>query len=233
MKKALFFLLSLTGLFVSCKHHGIETPDPHVLSNPIRPQALAIGQNARYVLFSGEDYYLPGNYGATYLPDTLLLTVVDQDQNGFLMEEKLSPGSASRNGAEHVRDADSTFFYYWLLKDDSLFMKPRAGALWINSHFTHNDFALPLQPVMQPVVQIIGWKTDHAYCECYWTATDPKYTFEGVTYEDLNILTDNRGMQVDGPGSWYAYSARYGIVKTASYSWWTQTGFGWELLPAD
>ena len=53
------------------------------------------------------------------------------------------------------------------------------------------------------------------------------------TYENLNISIQNAIMAVDGPGTTYIYSNLNGMVRTSHYSWWTQSGFGWDLLGSD
>jgi hypothetical protein len=52
----------------------------------------------------------------------------------------------------------------------------------------------------------------------------------GGVFDRLNILEDNRPMQTDGSGSLRVYSGPHGLVRFAWYSWWTQSGFGWDLL---
>lgn len=232
MKKLLIFALPLL-LLAACKDNPDDDIQP-APDNHIRLNDMAVGQTSRYVLFRGESYYDPNHFGFEYLPDTLVLTVLSEDADGFLIEEKLTPGSASRHGAGHVSDPEAVYQYYFTVQNDTVFQKKAPAPSqepWLDTRLTDNPFALPLAQFTDPVVDIKGWKTTHPYTESYWTATDPQYTLFGIYYADLNILTENTHMQVDGPGSWYAYSASNGIVKTASYSWWTQVGLGWDLLP--
>ncbi|HNE30201.1 MAG TPA: hypothetical protein PKL15_01820 [Saprospiraceae bacterium] len=229
MKHLLFF--SICCLFLaSCRDRREEAqPDS---SNHIRFNNMAVGQTSRYVLFKGESYDNPGNQNFAYYTDTLVLTIIGSDANGFLVEEKMAPGSASLHGANHITNAEEVYQYYFKVENDTVFQKaaPGSGA-WLENRLTYVPFKLPLAQITSPEVNITGWKTDHGYTESYWTGTDPAYSLFGIFYAHLNILTDNRMMAVDGPGSWYAYSAENGIVKTATYSWWTQEGEGWDLLP--
>lgn len=231
MKQLLFFTALL--FFAACRDNPDDALQP-APGNHIRLNDMAAGQISRYVLFRGESYYDPDNFSFEYLPDTLVLTVVGQDADGWLIEEKLAPGSASLNGDGPVQNPEAVYQYYWKIQNDTLFLNPVPGPgqqWWVDTRFTANEFALPLAPFTDPVTDIKGWKTTHPYTESYWTATDPAYALFGIYYAGLNILTENTHMQVDGPGSWYAYTAANGIVKTASYSWWTQEGLGWDLLP--
>jgi len=229
MKHLLFFSFSLFLLFSCRDRREYLLPDS---GTHIRFNDMQIGQTSRYVLFKGEAYFEANNFNFTYLPDTLVLAIIGADANGYLVEEKLTPGSASLHGANHIYNADSVYRYYLAIENDTVRQKAVPGqSFWIPNHLTDNPFVLPLAQFTTPEVNIVGWKTDHAYTESYWTATDPAYSLFGYFYADLNILTDNRDMVLDGPGSWYAYSAENGIVKTASYSWWTQEGIGWDLLP--
>lgn len=231
MKYLLFF--SICCLFlVSCRdRREYLLPDPN---NHIRFTDMQVGQTSRYVFFEGESYYDENNINFTYFPDTLQLTIIGSDANGFLVEEKLTPGSASLNGANHVSNPNKVYQYYLKVENDTVFQRiVPGGSAWLESHLNYLPFKLPLAQFTAPEVNITGWKTNHGYTESYWTATDPDYSLFGVLYANLNILTDNRPMALDGPGTWYAYSAENGIVKTATYSWWTQEGEGWDLLPDD
>ena len=176
MKHLLFFSFCLFLLFSCRDRREYLLPDS---GTHIRFNDMQIGQTSRYVLFKGEAYFEANNFNFTYLPDTLVLAIIGADANGYLVEEKLTPGSASLHGANHIYNADSVYRYYLAIENDTVRQKAVPGqSFWIPNH-----------------------------------------------------LTDNRAMALDGPGSWYAYSAENGIVKTASYSWWTQEGLGWDLLP--
>lgn len=227
MKYFCFFLL-VSALFSCRDRRESLLPDPGA---HIRFNDMQIGQTSRYLRFSGENYYDPNNFNFIYLADTLVLRIIGADANGYLVEEKLTPGSACLNGGVFLPDADSTFVNYWKIENDTVSLHAANGAFWPYSHFVYGAFALPLASFTEPSVEITGWKTNHSYTESYWTAVDPAYTLFGHFYADLNVLTDNRPMATDGPGALFVYNPENGIVKTASYSWWTQTGEGWDLLP--
>ncbi|HNE30202.1 MAG: hypothetical protein U0U46_19145 [Saprospiraceae bacterium] len=202
------------------------------LSNHVRFAGMAIGQASRFVLFEGESYYDPENFNFIYRPDTLILTVVGLDANGFLIEEKLTPGSASLHGAQYTPDAAETFRYYFSVEQDTLHQKavPGQGA-WPQTRLAIAPLTLPLAPFQSPEADIIGWKTDLMNYDFYWSAIDPDYVLFGIYYPDVNLLSDNRLMSPDGPGNWCAYSAASGLIKSATYSSWTGSGRGWDLLP--
>ena len=90
---------------------------------------------------------------------------------------------------------------------------------------------LPLVNIVTPKVEILGWKTSLNYCECRQTGYTENYTLFGKTYPRLNVLVENSSMAVDGNGETYVYSKSNGIVRFSTYSWWTQSGVGWDLLP--
>lgn len=228
MKHICLFLF--IALLAACRDdHAIDLqPDS---GNHIRFSAMQIGQTSRYVRFAGEDYGDPNNFNFSYLADTLVLRIIGAEASGYLVEEKLTPGSASLNGAGNLPNADTTYVNYWKIEHDTLFMHATDGSPWIWSHFANGGFILPLTAFTAPIVEIQGWKTTHSYTESYWTGVDPAYSLFGNLYANLNVLTDNRPMATDGPGALYVYSRQNGVVKTATYSWWTSQGSGWDLLP--
>ena len=59
------------------------------------------------------------------------------------------------------------------------------------------------------------------------------YTLFGKTYGFLNVIVENSAMALDGNGETYVFSKPCGIVRSSTYSWWTQEGYGWDLLPDD
>lgn len=228
--RTLFFLLSALLLWASCRDR--REPLQPASGNFIRFNDMQIGQSSRYVLFEGEDYYDPDNFDFVYRPDTLVLTVVGADANGFLIEEKMTPGSASRHGAGYIIDADSIYRYYFSVNDDTLFQKalPGPGA-YLNHRLGYTTLELPLAQFTGPEIEIIGWKPDFMDGNFYWSAIDRDYQLFGVFYPDVNVLSDNRFMPPDGPGVWCAYTATNGLIKIATYNSWTRQGQGWDLLP--
>lgn len=228
MKQVLFFALLLFLAACRDRREYLQTD----LSNHIRFADMAVGQVSRFVRFEGESYYDPNNFNFIYRPDTLVLTVIGVDANGFLIEEKLSSGSASLHGAQYTSDAAAVFQYYFSVVQDTLFQQavPGQGA-WPQTRLTINAFTLPLTPFPGPEVEIKGWKPDHLSYDFYWSAIAPDYTLFGIYYPDVNILFDNSAMAADGPGRWCGYSAASGLIKSAVYSSWTGTGWGWDLLP--
>jgi hypothetical protein len=81
-------------------------------------------------------------------------------------------------------------------------------------------------------VDILGWKTSLNYCECRQQGYAEDYTLFGKTYDRLNVIVENSAMAWDGNGMTYAFSKGTGIVRFSTYGWWTQSGYGWDLLPA-
>ena len=85
--------------------------------------------------------------------------------------------------------------------------------------------------ISTPKFDMPGWKTNLGYCECRRTGYLEDYNLFGRAYQRLNVLVDNSPMATDGNGETYVYSKFYGIVRYSTYSWWTQDGYGWDLLP--
>lgn len=230
MKHLAFFLFP--ALFLACRdNHSTDFQPAPDTDNRIHFSDMQVGQSSRYLLFEGESYGDPNNFNFTYFPDTLVLRIVDANPNGYLIEEKLTPGSASLNGANYILNPTAVYQNYWKIKQDTVFIVPSNSPSWPFSHFTEGPFALPLAQFTAPLVDIQGWKTTHEHAESYWTATDPSYDLFGASYPNLNILSDNEPMARDADGAGFAYSTANGIVKTAWYSSWTWTGVGWDLLP--
>ncbi|HLP96590.1 MAG TPA: hypothetical protein VK168_21255 [Saprospiraceae bacterium] len=229
-----YFTITLLSFFcffslVSCKHDPCCTPEPGPTLNQLDFSNLAVGQKSKYLLLLGEGYAWGQADNYVYLDDTLVLEVVAQDpQKGFLVEERLQyQQDLSSTWLE--ADKDSVYTYYLQATTDSLKVIPVTGNYTRSRIF--NLRALPLVQVANPEVHIVGWMTDLPYCECDRKGFVKNYTQFGRIYPSLNMLMHNSPMSFDGPGLTFIYSANDGIVRFSIYSWWTQSGYGFDLLP--
>lgn len=234
----LFALLSSVSLLVpACTrcHEPEDLIDPVVIdpppANQIRFDSLAVGQRSRYLGFEGYGYYGGNGSEFSYSDDTLILEIVGQDANGFRVAETLHYVDTVSNWYDQQRD--STYFYYLTIQEDTLHLVPSAtnyvrSRLFV--YYQHND-GLYLVPLVGTEVSIKGWKSGFPYCECWRHGFTKNYLLFDKTYAYLNVLMQDSPMQVDGNGHTYVYSAQHGIVKLSQYSWWTSTGYGWDLLP--
>ncbi|MBN8677188.1 MAG: hypothetical protein J0M29_03125 [Chitinophagales bacterium] len=230
MKYFAFPLLFIWVLsFVSCKHEPCCTPEPGPTLNQLDFTNLAVGQRSRYLLLWGEGYAWGQTDNYTYLQDTLMLEVLAEDpQKGFLVEERLHyQQDLSSTWLEY--DKDSVYTYYLQATADSLKVFPVTGN-YIRSRIFDLS-ALPLAQIASPEVHIVGWMTDLPYCECTRKGFVKNYTQFGRIYPSLNMFMYNSPMALDGPGLTCIYSAKDGMVRYSKYSWWTQSGYGFDLLP--
>lgn len=229
MKQPIIFL-ALFALLSACKKDSpLDVPDP--ASNRIRFDALAVGQVNQYIGLSGEAYYTNDYDQFEYSDDTLRLEIVAKDNNGFKVAETLHYVDTVHNWLDW--DKDSTYYYYLRVSNDTLRVKP-IGTPYLRSRiFTYNlsEEGLPLKKIESPEVEILGWKTSFNYCECRQTGYAENYTLFGKKYDRLNVIVENSAMALDGNGETYVFSKPFGIVRFSTYGWWTQSGYGWDLLP--
>lgn len=229
MKKPAIFLALFVALFACKKERLPDVPVPASLR--IRFDLPAVGQASKFIGLSGEEYFSSNNDLFEYSDDTLRLEIVAKDANGFKVKESLH-----YNGAVHEFldwEKDSVYLYYLKISNDTLRVIP-AGAPFLQSRIfgyqmTHHG--IPLKKILSPQVEIDGWKTSFNYCECYRTGYTENYTLFGKLYERLNVVVENSPMALDGSGETYVYDKSSGIVRASTYGWWTQSGYGWDLLP--
>ena len=92
-------------------------------------------------------------------------------------------------------------------------------------------YGLPLKTIPAPQVEITGWKISFpSWSERYEGYTENYMLFER-TYPYLNVIVENSAMALDANGETYIFSKPFGIVRASTYSWWTSTGYGWDLIP--
>lgn len=229
MKKPAIFLALFVALFACKKERLPDVPAP--ASTRIRFDLPAVGQVSKFIGLSGEEYFSSNNALFEYSDDTLRLEIVAKDANGYKVKESLHYNGAVQEYLDW--DKDSVYFYYLQISNDTLRAVP-AGTLYIQSRlfgFQITEHGIPLKKILSPKVEIDGWKTSFNYCECYRTAYTENYTLFGKLYERLNVVVENSPMALDGSGETYVYDKSSGIVRASTYGWWTQSGYGWDLLP--
>ena len=230
MKQSLLFLILLSVALFCCKKENPPSESQPV-SNHIRFDALSVGQVSRYLGLTGEMYFSDID-SFVYRNDTLRLEIIEKDaEKGFKVAETMQ-----HNGAVHPwLDAakDETYYYYLKVENDTLRISPHNNT-YVNSRiFTYemSGQGLPLKEYDALQIMLTGWKTNLEYCECRREAYTEYHILFDKTYDRLNVLVENTPMTFDGNGMTYAYSKKAGIVRFSTYSWWTQEGIGWDLLP--
>ena len=224
------YILAFTALVLG----GCKKDDDTTLVDPIPEEInlsfLEIGQENRYVLLKGEDYLDETNMEYTHTTDTLVIEVISEDETGFLVSERLTPGSASLNGSFDVPFAESTFFYYLINNGDKVTVQSTNERNRSRLFFTEDGDGLPMMWFSEPKVQIMGWKTNLPYVQSYVEAKSENYTFAGKTYEQVNVLVDNRAMRNSGIGHTHIYAVDGSLLRSNRYSAQTGSGYGWDLL---
>ena len=220
-------------LFWTCKPEPniLPEPDPVPNYNPIKFSNLAVGQKSRYLNLWGEDYYSGNSNNFGYNDDTLQVKIVGKDAKGYKVEETLHYVGDLVQWFQY--DKDSVYHYYLKVSGDTLRISPSNTNNVRSRLFGYQVTVqgIPLAEFAAPKLEIQGWITSLNYCECRRTGYTENYTLFGQTFPRLNILVENSAMAVDGNGETYVYSKAKGIVRFSTYSWWTQSGIGWDLLP--
>lgn len=155
------------------------------------------------------------------------LEIIDQDHNGYLIEETMRPRSEE---APHWYKPDSTYQYYMKIDQENqevTFYDPDDDQI-MSIFFGYDPITLSLVPFTNQEIEIIGWKTTLPFCICEQTAYTNDYILNGVSFNYLNIYINNWNYGYHGEGYTYVYSADYGIVHFMSYH--ELSAYGWNLI---
>lgn len=223
---ALFFALVICN---ACHKDCGETPVPTGTGN-INFYQLEVGQKSRYLGLNGEAYNSTSDT-FHYSDDTLQLEITAHDAHGYLVKETLKYTGDVQSWLNPDKDVE--YQYYLNVADDTLHITPQSGNFVFSRIFAYiiNIQGIPLQKINAPELAVGGWKTNLPYCECRQTGFVADYPLFGVNYPHLDIIVENSDMALDGNGATYMLSPDGGIVRFSTYSWWTQNGIGWDLLP--
>ena len=203
---------------------------------------LKIGNVSYYICFEGDNYYDSTNTSYHYTGDTLIVKVIDENANGFLISGEYTKGSTLivniKNGV-----LDSTLYsaytkseFYVNIKNDSLIIQsPQDTDTYLSTIlfgdiFPFYTYKLPLTQITTNKVVIRGWKTSFPYCECDKEGYIENLNVLNNIYSRANVIVADSPMGFDAPGKTFIYSKECGIIRTYTVSWWTKKGMGWDLL---
>ena len=220
-------------VFNSCaKDESIEI-EKESLGNRIQFDDLKVGQQSEYVFFIGEDYTENNGANYTYITYTMVLEIFDEDANGFLVREFLTPGSASLSTASNVAFPDAIVVYY--LQNNASELQLVSKEERLNTRLfqvsSESNGIYNLDPMAEMEIKIIGWSTNQPLFAGVLEGYARNYRQLDLEFDELNVLIDNRDVKFGGPGTTHVYSEKFGLVRATSYNASTGKGFGWDLLP--
>lgn len=229
----LIFVLSAFIAFNSCsKDEPIDIQQDR-FGNRLQFNNLEVGQMSKYVFFIGENYDQQGTNSYNYLNDTLVLEIVGEDEEGFLVREYLTPESESLHAASNVAFPDAMILYYLDASSGELKLKSKEDRL-ITRLFqlsSANEGSYDLSEMNEFELKINGWTTSQPLYDGVLEGFTTNYRQLNLEFDNLNVLIDNRDVMLGGPGNTHVYSEKYGLVRATSYNASTGKGFGWDLLP--
>jgi len=224
---AAFLVLNSCG-----KDDDIEIQDDS-FGGKVQFDNISVGQKSQYIFFIGENYDEQGSNYYTYVTDTMVLEVFDEDENGFLVREYLTPESASLHNASNVAFADANVVYYLNNKDGMLTLRSKDERLMTRLFqlSSDNTGTYDLNELDMMEIKINGWTTSQPLFDGVLEGYTKNYRQLNLEFDNLNVLIDNRDVRLGGPGNTHIYSEKYGLVRATSYNASTGKGFGWDLLP--
>ena len=111
----LSIILTSISLFSQCKKETVVTT-----SNHINFENLAIGQKSYYINFKSKNPTLDSDTAFKATTDTILLKVIDKNENGFLIRE------------EWLNTLILPAQYYFKIQGDTLIVKPATNQTHFN-----------------------------------------------------------------------------------------------------
>ena len=226
-----FFVgLCLIVAISNCKK---DTAPAANTTSPINFDSLAVGQTSQYLGWAGSGYYDNDFNNFNYFDDTLSMTIVEKNANGYRVKESLSYVGDVNNQLKN--EQDSVYYYYLHIANDTLFATPDDGKSLVRSFMLHGPWLgslkWPLSDIVSNNLDITGYKTNAPYCECYSEGFAENPVLLGTTYDRLNVVINDKQMALDGDGSTYLFGRKYGFVRVSSVGYWAQECVGWDLLP--
>ena len=221
----------------SCNKEKQNAEEALNFGNIINYENLEIGQSSKYIFFIGNDYSDLQRSNFLYYTDTLIVEIIGQDENGFLVKENLTQYSASRTGASNVPFPETEFYYYLSVIEESseptLIVSSKDSRLKTRlfqfSSQTSASFLLGENEEME--IDIIGWSTSQPLYDGTLEAYTNNFESLEILYPRLNVFIDNRDIPFGAPGTANIYHKEYGLIRAIQYNASNGKGYGWDLLP--
>lgn len=231
-------LLLLLGLYISCECERIDI-NPSDESNEVNIYDLEVGQKSLFQLM----FQFPNGDGQmNYGEDTLVVEVLEQQGNRFVISEHITPESAMFDPVNGYSDSflDTIVLNYWIVQDDG------------------NDVYIEYEPLSFDGVasELLGFAVydeqqtirlaTYDEKEIETTENDLSYVYEhygpecftrdlelnGEIYDSLNVvILRTQGIADDYETSWL-FSEKHGIVRAFEFGDFTATGvyIGWQKI---
>jgi len=190
-----------------------------------------VGDVFKYQYFDGTNYF-GQNASIEYYLDTLHIEILTRSESSgtleLQVEEYLSKGSAGRSDSTHLNWFSPSYIanYTLLFRGDSLIVKDVYNPP--SSKISWQDFSLDKDE--QNLIEFNSWSTT-ANSNLEAKGHVRNYSVLGKIYEHANVYINNTPTAVDGPGVTFIYNEKNGLIRFSTFSPWTNTGYGWDLIP--
>jgi hypothetical protein len=228
----LLFLLAFTLVSCSNEIEVLSEDEPFPEPKRVDFEHLKIGDIMLYTYLEGRPCWDHAPCETTYTGDTLALEVIDKIDGKFLIQERITPGSAIFSSEiKYITGvAHDTYESLWDIRNDSLkITSSDPDNPLVESHLVRR-LKYPLLEVNENKTEFNGWQTtlpsDVGLANFY--ISDSKLL--GITYPHLNGILVNTPMAYDNDGTTHIYNKVNGIVRVTSISAWTLAGRGWDRI---
>jgi hypothetical protein len=229
MNQKLILIAFICSLLVACKDKNTAAFDcgSNQFISLKNPQ---IGQKNRYLMLEGSGYSAGNGSDFDYLPDTMVVEITGQDSIGFIVKEYFTAGSADLPSfPQYIIRENEAIYSHVRVEQNEFVIIP--GSNQFSRFWFSNNQNLTLNEATENPITLDGWvaKSNPSSPKQLGFATD--VTLLGTTYPRLNIVINNSAMLFDGPGFNYIYDPSCTLIRSTTYSSWTDKGFAYDLLP--
>ena len=202
-------------LFSQCKKETVVTT-----SNHINFENLAIGQKSYYINFKSKNPTLDSDTAFKATTDTILLKVIDKNENGFLIRE------------EWLNTLILPAQYYFKIQGDTLIVKPATNQTQIESAFFNSKHALyMLTDKNFPLWKATRWAVlkDLNVSKGFGKLENVKIL--NKNYSSAFAFYDSNATVFDGPAYSKIYTKSDGFISIQTVGGFAPYGSIFNLMP--
>lgn len=203
------------------------------------PQYPHVGQQFLYVRFSHANFFSTDTTREFYA-DTLMIRVVEMDDEGIALREHITAGSRSHTDSVHsntvgVRKPENVYYYRAKFSGDSVKFSanpPRLFGSFIlgqgQSNRIYGPSYLLFEGIHQNPIEMNGWKAPS--CACFNVGSVESFSLNGRGYFQLGIIINELSLPVDGGGFVCLYSFAEGLIQSYEIHPWQNRSLGWARV---
>ena len=226
-----YFILFLFCISLSsCADQKENEPEDYIEPVDVEFDNLDVGDVILYTYVTGQGHDTQSSE-ATYTGDTLKLTVLEEDNGEYIIQEEITPNSAIYDSeTKYISKYENKYEAFWEITEDSISISSRTPMEDFESHLFPKPKSFSFAKFTEYEADFEGCRTTVPYDDFHVSFFIENGTLHDILYPHLNGIMNYIPFILDGDGSTHIYNKESGFVRVTSTSAWTARVWGWDKI---